>query len=266
MKIKRKLWVVKVGSGLLTHRNGGVDRTLMAQLATQIAQLQKLNYSVILVSSGAISAGMSVLGLEERPTERKALQACATIGQPRLMAAWNDVFKKHQLYAAQILLTSWDLDSRKVYQNTQATLRHLVSLQNCVPVFNENDALSFEEIEMLNRFGDNDKLSAHVALLAGAHQLVILSGIDGLMTCPDGTGELIHIVREIDARIMGFAGKTQSQRSVGGMISKLETARFMMAEGIPLVIGNGRAKEILLKIQRKECVGTHFIGKKNKRV
>jgi len=262
MSKRRQLWVVKVGSGLLTHRNGGVDRQLMAGLAAQIAELRQHHIAVILVSSGAISAGMSALNLEQRPVERKALQACATIGQPRLMAAWNDVLKKHQLCAAQILLTSWDLDSRKLYNNTQSTLQHLLSLGNCVPVFNENDALSFEEIEMLNRFGDNDKLSAHVALLAVADQLIILSGIDGLYTKPDGTGKLLHVVKEIDATIMSYAGTTQSQRSVGGMISKLETARLVMGQGIPLVIGNGRGKDILLKIMRKEKIGTHFIGKK----
>ncbi|NJK91649.1 MAG: glutamate 5-kinase [Blastochloris sp.] len=215
MKSYRKLWVVKVGSGLLTHRNGGVDRGLMASLVNQIVFLKNQGVAVVLVSSGAISAGMSVLDLSKRPTEQKALQACATIGQPRLMEAWNAVLKKKGLCAAQILLTSWDLDSRKLYGNTQATLKHLLSLGNCVPVFNENDALSFEEIEMLNRFGDNDRLSAQVALLAGAQQLVILSSIDGLRTKPDGTGDLVHVVREIDATIMGYAGRTQSQRSVG---------------------------------------------------
>jgi glutamate 5-kinase len=264
MSMYRKLWVVKVGSGLLTHRNGGVDRQLMAGLAAQISRLRQKGHAVVLVSSGAISAGMSALDLAKRPTERKALQACATIGQPRLMAAWNDVFKKHKLCAAQILLTSWDLDSRRLYDNTRATLKHLLSLGNCIPVFNENDALSFEEIEMLNRFGDNDKLSAHVSILAQATQLVILSSIDGLRTRPDGTGELIHLVREIDATVMGYAGTTQSQRSVGGMISKLETAQMMMSQGIPMAIADGRAKEILLKILAKERVGTHFIGKKGK--
>jgi len=251
-----------VGSGLLTHKNGGVDRKLMASLAQQIFLLGKKGNAVVLVSSGAISAGMSVLNLKQRPTEQKALQACATIGQPRLMAAWNDVFKKHQLCAAQILLTSWDLDSRRLYENTRSTLKHLLSLGNCVPIFNENDALSFEELEMLNRFGDNDKLSAHVSILARAQQLVILSSIDGLRTRPDGTGELIHLVRKIDAKVMAYAGTTQSQRSVGGMISKLETAKLMMPQGIPLTIADGRAKNILLKIMNKELVGTHFIGQK----
>jgi glutamate 5-kinase len=265
MSINRKLWVVKVGSGLLTHRNGGVDRTLMAGLASQIARLHEQGIRVILVSSGAISAGMSALGLDKRPTVQKALQACATIGQPRLMAAWNEVFKKHHFHAAQILLTSWDLDSRKLYENTRTTLRHLLALGNCVPVFNENDALSFEELEMLNRFGDNDKLSAHVSVLAEAGQLVILSSIDGLRTRPDGTGDLVHVVQEINDEIMAYAGTTQSQRSVGGMISKLETAKFLMAQGIPLAIGDGRAKDILLKIMRKERVGTHFVARRGKK-
>jgi glutamate 5-kinase len=127
-----------------------------------------------------------------------------------------------------------------------------------VPIFNENDALSFEEIEMLNRFGDNDRLSGHVAVLAGAQRLVILSGIDGLHTRPDGTGALVRRVKEIDERIRSYAGSTQSERSVGGMISKLETARMMFQENIPMWIANGREKDVLLKIAAGRSVGTCF--------
>ena len=254
----RNLWVVKVGSGLLTNARGGVDNRQIQNLASQIARLRRLGAPVIMVSSGAISAGMSALGLAKRPAERHALQACATIGQPKLMEAYDKAFRKHRMCVAQILVTSWDIDSRKVCDNTRATLGHLIGLGNCVPIFNENDALSFEEIEMLNRFGDNDKLSGHVAQLSGAGRLVILSSIDGLRTNPDGTGRLIRRVREIDDRIRSYAGQTRSERSVGGMISKLETARRMLDARIPMVIADGREKDVLLKIHRKEAVGTWF--------
>ena len=262
MKKQNPLWVVKVGSGLLTNKLGGVDRREIKNLASQIASLRRKGCRVIMVSSGAISAGMSVLQLGKRPTERHALQACASIGQPKLMEAYGQAFARHGMCVAQILVTSWDFDSRKLYANTQATLRHLLGLGNCVPIFNENDALSFEEIEMLNRFGDNDRLSAHVSVLSSAKRLVILSSIDGLRENPDGTGRLIRRVREIDDRIRSCAGQTQSERSVGGMISKLETARRMLEQRIPMVIADGREKDVLLKIHANQSVGTWFLAGK----
>jgi glutamate 5-kinase len=252
------VWVVKLGSGLLSNRRGGIDRPQMARLGAQVAAMMERGLRVILVSSGAVSAGMTALGLSKRPVERQALQACASIGQPLLMRAYNEVFGRLGLLTAQILLTYWDLDSRQLYANTQRTLGHLLESGRCVPVFNENDALSFEEIEMLNRFGDNDRLSGHVALLAGASRLVILSGIEGLNTRPDGSGKWLKRVREIDAEIEGYAGRTQSERSVGGMVSKLETAKMMLRAGIPMVVANGRRENVLLELARGRRVGTLF--------
>lgn len=255
---KKNLIVVKVGSGLLTDKQGGIDSRLIASLARQIATLRKNGKQVVLVSSGAISAGMSMLGLEKRPRDLASLQACATIGQPRLMGAYEAAFSKHKFHAAQILITYWDLDSRKLFHNTRTTTNHLLSLGNCVPIFNENDALSFEEIEMLNTFGDNDRLSAEVALLLEASQLIILSGIEGLMTSPDGNGQLIRKVSVIDEKIESYAGHSNSERSVGGMISKLRTARIMLERRIPMVIANGRKRDVLLRIDKGEPVGTTF--------
>lgn len=254
----RELWVVKLGSGLLTNQRGGIDQKEIAALCSQIKALRRRNIQVVLVSSGAISAGMSALGLEKRPKDRPTLQACASIGQPLLMRAYASALQKHDMVCAQILLTSWDLDSRKVYQNAQGTLARLLSLGHCVPIFNENDALSFEEIEMLNRFGDNDRLSGHVAVLAGATRLVILSGIDGLNTRPDGSGNWVRRVKEIDERIRSYAGATSSERSVGGMISKLETARMMLQAGMPMWIAHGRMKNILVELAAGKVRGTCF--------
>jgi len=253
-----EIWVVKLGSGLLTNARGGTDQRFVGELCRQVAALRRRGIRVVLVSSGAISAGMSALGLEKRPKETAALQACASIGQPLLMKAYDRALRPLGFCCAQILVTYWDFDSRKVYQNARATLSRLLALERCVPIFNENDALSFEEIEMLNRFGDNDRLSGHVAVLAQAARLVILSGIDGLYTRPDGTGDLVRRVKEIDDRIRGYAGATQSERSVGGMVSKLETARMMFAQGIPMWIANGREKDVLLKIASGRPVGTCF--------
>lgn len=258
MAQRNETWVVKVGSGLLTAGGGGTNRKFVGELCRQMAGLNRKGIRVVLVSSGAISAGMTVLGLEQRPKDTATLQACASIGQPLLMKAYDAALRPLGFCCAQILVTSWDFDSRKVYGNVRATLRRLLELGNCVPIFNENDALSFEEIEMLNRFGDNDRLSGYIAELAEADRLVILSGIDGLLTRPDGTGELVRRVKEIDERIRSYAGVTNSQRSVGGMVSKLETARMMFERGIPMWIANGREKDVLLKIAAGRSVGTCF--------
>lgn len=255
---KSDIIVVKVGSGLLTNAQGGTDEYFVGSICRQMAALMQKGVRVILVSSGAISAGMTALGLKQRPTERSLLQACATIGQPLLMRSYSRALARHNLCNAQILLTGWDLDSRTLFRNTQATLKTLLTLKNCLPIFNENDALSYAEIDMLSRFGDNDRLSGQVALLAGAKRLIILSGIDGLNTRADGKGELVRKISKIDEKIEGYAGQTTSQRSVGGMVSKLVTAKLMLQEGIQMVIANGREKDVLLRIQRNEAVGSWF--------
>lgn len=261
-KKQNERWVIKLGSGILTNTRGGVDTGQIKHLAAQVQKLKAKSIDVILVSSGAISAGMTVLGLEQRPKERTALQACASIGQPLLMKAYQREFSKANLHTAQILLTYWDLDSRQLYKNTKATLEYLLSLKTCIPIVNENDALSFEEIEMLNRFGDNDRLSAHVAMLCKANRLIILSSIDGLHENPDATGALIPYVGKIDKSITASAGTTKSQRSIGGMISKLETAQMMMDARIPMQLANGRRKNVLVDLSCGSEIGTLFAKRK----
>jgi len=242
--------VIKIGSSLLAARAGGLAEVRIRQWAKEIAGLRRHGHEVILVSSGAIRAGMQALGLRKRPTSRPEMQACATIGQPLLMKAYGSALAPHRILAAQILLTSWDLDSRRIYENTRATLQTLLRLKKCLPIFNENDALSFEEIALLNAFGDNDRLSAHVAILARADRLVILTDAPGLMSQPDGTGALIRRVKKIDASVLACAGGAGSVGSVGGMLSKLEAARLAMARGIDVVIADGRMDKVLGK-----CVG-----------
>lgn len=258
MSHKSKLFVVKIGSGLLANKEGGIDTTFIAEIVRQIAALRKLNHQVVLVSSGAISSGMTALDLKKRPKDIPSIQACATIGQPLLMQAYTKILTRYKMCSAQILMTSWDLDSRKLYYNAQSTLKKLLEIKNCVPIFNENDALSFEEIKMVNTFGDNDRLSSHISVLAEADKLVILSGIDGLNTSPDGSGNLVTRVRCIDATVEGYAGTTNSERSVGGMISKLEAAKTMFEANIPMVIANGHEKNVLVKLAQGKQIGTLF--------
>lgn len=254
MKKNKKLIVVKMGSGLLADEKGGIDHRFILNIVEQTAKLRKLGHRIILVSSGAISSGMTVLKLRKRPKELSPQQICSSIGQPLLMQAYNDAFAKFGMCTAQILLTSWDLDSQKIYRNAQETIEELLKLGHCVPIFNENDAISFEEIA----FGDNDILSGHITLLAGASKLIILSTIDGLRTRKDGTGELIRRVRKVDAKIMRCAGRTRSARSIGGMISKVKTAKWMMENGVSVTIASGRKENVLLRIIKSEAVGTLF--------
>jgi glutamate 5-kinase len=149
------------------------------------------------------------------------------------------------------------MDSRALYHNIQRTVEQLLKKPSIVPIFNENDVVSYEEL-VGARFGDNDQLSAHIAVLCGASRLIILSNIRGLATKPDGTGRLIRNVHGIDAKIEKLAGGTRSQTSVGGMISKFKAARFVNAAGIPMQIAHGRQKDVLLSICEGEEVGTMF--------
>ena len=252
-----KRWVIKLGTGILTDARGRIDHAQIEQLAAQVTELRKRGYQVLVVSSGAVGCGMSLLGLKKRPTAISQLQACAALGQPRLMSLYDEAFGRSKLYVAQILLTYLELDSSSLYRNVQHSLETLLTRKNVVPIFNENDVVSYDEL-IGARFGDNDRLSAHVAILARAERLIILSNVRGLATNSDGTGKLIRDVRKIDKRIEKLAGGTQSQTSVGGMISKLKAARLVNDAGIPMQIAHGRQKDVLVSICKGEQIGTMF--------
>ena len=254
-----KRWVVKLGTGILTDAGGRIDREQISQLTAQLVELRRRGHQVLLVSSGAVGCGMSLLNLTQRPTAMAELQACAALGQPRLMSLWDEAFHRYELQVAQILLTYLDLDSRDLYQNVQRSVDHLLDLGRVIPIFNENDVVSYDELIGL-RFGDNDQLSAHIAVLVRAERLIILSNVRGLSTLPDGTGDIISDVHGIDAEIEKLAGGTASQTSVGGMVSKLKAARIANQAGIPMQIAAGGpdARAILLSICQGEKVGTIF--------
>ncbi len=252
-----KRWVVKLGTGILTHANGQIDLAQIEQLAGQVSALRQNGHEMLVVSSGAVGCGMAQLGLKKRPTEMEEIQACAALGQPRLMSLYDEAFRRADIRVAQVLLTYLELDSRSLYGNIQRSVEHLLSHKNVVPIFNENDVVSYDEL-IGAKFGDNDQLSAHVAILARAERLIILSNIRGLATNSDGTGRLIRDVRGISPKIQKLAGGTQSQTSVGGMISKFKAARLVNAAGIPMQIANGRHKDVLLSICKGEAVGTTF--------
>jgi glutamate 5-kinase len=252
--MKKKRWVIKLGSGLLTRKNGDIDRRQIGILVEQFAALLRDGHEVVLVSSGAIAAGMTAMGLSERPKSTIELQTCATIGQIELMSEYQRCLRKHALLGAQLLLTHANLDSRSCCHNASRTLEHLLSQKKFLPIINENDAIATDEIKV----GDNDRLSAYVVALVRADLLVILSSVAGLMTSADGTGEIIPVVKVIDDDLRKLAGGPGSQRNVGGMATKLLAAEIAAGAGAETIIANGRSPEILQNIAANNFTGTTF--------
>lgn len=252
--------VVKLGTGVLTDRSKQIDPVQLAQLAAQVAAQRKAGREIVLVSSGAIGAGMGVLGYEKRPTELAELQACAAVGQSRLMAFYAEQFAKHDLHVAQVLLTHDDLEHHERHLNARNTLVTLLG-RGVIPIINENDAVSLAEI----KFGDNDKLSALVASLLPADLLVILTTVDGVLeNFGKANPRTISVVEKIDETVEKIAGGTSSETAVGGMKSKIEAAKIVVRSGIPLVIASGKKKEALAKILAGEDEGTLFVAQPDK--
>ena len=249
--------VVKVGTNVLTGDDGKLDPERFAALAQQIAALRSAGKRVVLVSSGAIGAGVGRLGLGKRPADLRQLQACASIGQPFLMRAWESAFSTHGIPTAQLLLTAADFDSRTRYLNIRNTLSTLFEY-GCLPIVNENDTVSVAEIKV----GDNDHLAALVTNLLQAPLLIILSIVDGLFTADpttDPTARPIATVEQIDADVMGRAGSTRSTLGTGGMRSKLRAARLATVAGESVILASGRRPDVLSAIFRCEAVGTLFL-------
>ena len=248
--------VVKLGTGVLTDSRKQPDPAQMKQLVSQAAQLRRAGKEIVLVTSGAVGAGMGVLGFEKRPTELSALQACAAVGQSRLMAVYEKLFAEFNLNVAQVLLTHDDLQDHDRHLNARNTLVTLLA-HGIVPIINENDAVSFTEI----KFGDNDKLSALVACLLPSDLLVILTTVDGVIENFGGAdAKKISLIEQIDARIEKMAGGTESETAVGGMASKIQAAKMAVRAGIPLVIASGKKKSVLEGILKGEDEGTLFIA------
>jgi glutamate 5-kinase len=251
MDKKPRRILLKFGSGILTrpHANALDDKQFL-RLTEDVAKLVRGGCECIIVSSGAVAAGMRVVGLKERPRDLTTGQACAAVGQSKLMHLYASMFAKHQLNVAQLLLTHNDLDSRTRHQNAKNTLRRLLECKNVVPVINENDSVAVEEL----RFGDNDRLSAEVAILAEAELLILLTSVDGLM---DHADKRVRVVTDV-AKAARFVRTEKNRFSVGGMVSKLEAVKLATAAGIPTVIANGRRAGIIPRIAAGRHVGTFF--------
>jgi len=253
---KAKRIIVKVGTSVLASKDLALDKAWIKAFAGQIAELLKQGREVVVVSSGAIAAGMHLLGIKKRPRNLPDQQACAAIGQGHLMNAYEEAFRKKGFHAAQILLTWEDVRDRRRYLNVENTLRTLLG-KSVIPVINENDTVAVDEL----KFGDNDRLSALVANLVDADVLIMLTDVDGFRL---GKEACVDSVDSIDSQIESAAGGTSKECSLGGMKSKLESCKIAMSSGVHCVIANGRRKDILSEILRGERVGTIFIPRKNK--
>jgi glutamate 5-kinase len=248
--------VVKLGTGVLTDSRKQPDPAQLEQLVAQVAALRKSGKEIVLVTSGAVGAGMGALGYEKRPGDLAELQACAAVGQSRLMATYADLFARHNLHVAQVLLTHDDLEHHERHLNARNTLVTLLG-RGVVPIINENDAVSFTEI----KFGDNDTLSALVASLLPADLLVILTTVDGVIeNFSKANPKTISVIEKIDSTIEKLAGGTDSETAVGGMASKIQAAKIAVRSGIPLVIASGKKKNVLAKILSGEDEGTLFVA------
>ena len=270
--VKNKI-VVKVGTSTLTHEGGKLNFRSFDALARVLSDIQNMGNEVILVSSGAIAVGANKLQMKERPSILSLKQAAAAVGQCELMHLYDKFFGDYNKIVAQILLTGEDVDSPEKKQNLINTFSSLLEL-GIIPIVNENDSVSYAEIEADNTdhaehkvFGDNDTLSAVVAVLCGADKLVLLSDIDGLYDdnpCENCEARLIREVRVIDEEIRSLAGGAGSSRGTGGMVTKLEAAELATSKGIDMYIANGSSPETLYDIVAGKPAGTLFAGRRCK--
>jgi glutamate 5-kinase len=251
--------VVKVGTRVLTREDGQLDSERIQQLADQVHHAMSSGRKVVLVSSGAIGAGMGRLGLKKRPTDIAQLQAVAAVGQSLLVEAYERSLHRHGRHAAQVLLTAEDLEHRLRYLNARNTLVTLLDF-GAVPIINENDTVSVEELH--TTFGDNDRLAAIVTNLIRAPLLVLLSDVDGLF---DGDprqpgSRVIPTVDRLDAAVLGLVCDRLGGMSKGGMAGKLEAARLATTGGENVIIASGQAPDVLSRIIAGEAVGTLFLA------
>ena len=256
--------VVKVGTSTLTNEMGKSDLRSFDRLACVLSDIQNMGYEVILVSSGAIAVGTNKLNMRERPSSMRMKQAAAAVGQCRMMFLYDKFFNDYDKTIAQILLNAEDMELEEKKENLINTFNALLEM-GIIPIVNENDSVSYTEIESEDRlFGDNDMLSALVAVLCRANQLVILSDINGLYDADPRlypNARLISRIEEIDETVYALAGGAGSRRGTGGMKTKLRAAALATAQGVDTVITNGKAPEALYEIVKGNKAGTLFVRK-----
>ncbi len=254
--------VVKVGTSTLAHPGGRMNIRRVELLCKVLSDIKNAGCQVVLVSSGAIGMGVGKLGLPGRPQDMPGKQAAAAVGQCELMYTYDKLFSQYNHTVAQILLTADDIHDPRHSTHVHDNLEQLLAW-NVLPVINENDAVSIDEIGVHTTIGENDTLAAYVARLVQADTLVLLSDIDGLYTADphrDETATLIPEVKEITPEILELAGGSGTSLGTGGMATKLKAAKIVMEAGIDMVIANGQNPESLYGLLEGENIGTRFVG------
>ncbi len=249
--VKSQRIVVKAGTSILTSSGGRISEKNLGRLGSQVLDLMRQKKQIVLVSSGAIAYGMESVGLKKRPKEMPRLQACAAVGQGKLMYAYEQYFSRHGVHTSQILLTRDGLENRERFLAARRTLNELFKMK-ALPIVNENDTVATEEIA----FGDNDILSVQVSHLMDADLLIILSDVDGFFL-KDGS-RIREVASEIDNELVRHLRDSKKEKTVGGMRAKLKAARVAMRLGVPLLIVSGHEENILQKAIDGEDVGTLF--------
>ena len=251
--------VIKVGTSTLAHSTGRLNIRLMESFCKTLSDLKNAGHEIILVSSGAIGMGMGKLMLPSRPKDIATKQAAAAVGQCELMYVYDKLFSEHHHTVAQLLLTADDLRNEQRHLNFENTITRLLQL-GVIPIINENDTVTTEEIEI----GDNDTLSAFVAVSVGAELLVLLSDIDGLYSDDphkDPDAVLISDVPVLTDEVMALGGTAGRALGTGGMFTKLKAAKIATDSGCDMVITNGQSPECLYDIVEGKSVGTRFHSK-----
>lgn len=250
--------VVKVGTSTVTGSDGRIDHEYLADLSDQVVAVRKTGARVVVVTSGAIAAGLEALGIASRPGDIPTLQATAAVGQVRLLNAYRELMNERGVMVGQVLVTRHDVAHRQQYLNACHTLERLLDL-GIVPIVNENDTTAVEEI----RFGDNDNLAALVGMMVHADLVILLTDIEGLYSADprtDTEARLVERVELVTDEHLASAGGPGSAVGSGGMTTKLEAARALMKAGIPMVVADGHRPDVVTDIAAGRPVGTLFAG------
>lgn len=264
IKNKKRI-VIKVGTTTITHeQTGNINLGKLEKFVRVLTDIRNQGKEVIVVSSGSVAVGRTALGIEERPREGAMKQACAAVGQAKLMMIYEKFFSEYSQMTAQILLTKEAILNQGCRKQAKIAFEKLLNM-NVIPIVNENDAIAVDE-ELYGVFGDNDTMAAQVAALVGADLLILMSDIDGLYTDdpksnPDA--QLIHTVRKVDGKLEDMAKGSGSDHGTGGMRTKLEAARIIMEAEGDMVIANGEDISIIYDIMDGKQTGTLFVGRQN---
>lgn len=257
----KKRIVLKLGTSTLTHKTGKLNIRRMTNLVRILSDLHNSGRELLLVSSGAVGMGVGKLNLSERPKDTPTKQAAAAVGQCELMHIYDDMFANYGVTVAQILLTKTTLSNNRL-PHVQNTIHRLLEF-GAIPIVNENDTVSIEEVEL--EIGENDSLAAKVAVAVGADLLIILSDIEGLYSADprrNADAEVIRVVERIDESIEQMAGGAGTSFGTGGMTTKINAAKIATENGVDMVIMNGRNPEQLYALFDGEAVGTHFLAQR----